>query len=119
MLLGGVVLNTKKENIEIGKRIKIARERAGLTQERLAELINMGPKNLSSVERGVVGISITTLQKICKTLSISADQILFDSPNTHDVTLIANKLSRLSNKQYKIANDILNKLIEGFSLSES
>ena len=78
----------------------------------------MGPKNLSSVERGQVGISISTLQRICYVLSISSDQILFNSITNNDSTELAERLSRLTPQQYKIANDILNKLIEGFALQE-
>lgn len=40
MVLGGEHTMEKKDiNIEIGRRIKIARETAGLTQDRFAELI--------------------------------------------------------------------------------
>lgn len=38
------MLNKKSLNVEIGSRIKEARESAGLTQERFAELIGMGTK---------------------------------------------------------------------------
>ena len=67
----------KEINIEIGQRIKEAREKAGLTQKRFSELIGLGPKSVSALERGTVGISLTTLKKICLVLSISSDQILF------------------------------------------
>ncbi len=118
MVTGGeIVRMTKKElDVEIGKRIKNARESAGLTQERFAELLEMGPKNLSSVERGQVGISISMLHKICCTLSISADQLLFDRDDSTDIDDISERLSRLTPTQFKIAYDILNKVIEGFSI---
>ena len=49
-------MDSKKDiNISIGGNIKKAREKAGLTQERLSELIGIGPKSLSAVERGTVG----------------------------------------------------------------
>ena len=111
-------MEKKEINIEIGRRIKLARETAGLTQDRFAELIDMGPKNLSSVERGQVGISITTLHRICRVLSISADQLLFGYENNTVPSELAERLSRLSPQQFQIANDILNKLIEGFALNE-
>ena len=111
-------MEKKEIYVEIGRRIKTARESAGLTQERFAELIDMGPKNLSSVERGQVGISIVTLQRICRVLSISADQILFDGENTSAPAELADRLSRLTPEQFEIASDILNKLIEGFALSK-
>lgn len=106
----------KDINIEIGQRIQIAREAAGLTQERFAELIDMGPKNLSAVERGQVGISISVLQRICRVLSISADQILFDSVEKNNVHSLTERLSYLTPQQFEIVSDIVNKIIEGFSL---
>ena len=62
----------KQINIEIGARIKEEREKAGLTQERFSELIGLGPKSVSAFERGTVGISFTTLKKICQVLSVSS-----------------------------------------------
>ncbi len=106
MVLGVEHIMEKKDiNIEIGRRIKNARETAGLTQDRFAELIDMGPKNLSSVERGQVGISIATLQRICRVLSISSDQILFESKTDNNPSELAERLSRLTPQQYQIAND--------------
>ena len=37
----------------IGSRIKAARERAHLTQEQLAEIVDISPTHMSVIERGV------------------------------------------------------------------
>jgi len=117
MLLGGVDVKDKKEiNVEIGVRIKQARESAGLTQDRFAELIGMGTKNVSAIERGTVGISILALQKMCKVLSISSDKLLFEGEPENDVDELCSHLKKLSAEQFDIAEDILNKLLEAFSL---
>ena len=106
-------MSDKKEiNVEIGARLKYHRERAGLTQEQLAESLEMGEKSISAVERGTVGISLTTLQKICVTLSISADDLLFDTIHENDVTALTARLSKLTPTQFEVTNDIINKLIE-------
>ena len=48
-------MREKKEiNIEIGLQIKCAREQAKMTQEQLAELIDVSPQYISDLERGVV-----------------------------------------------------------------
>ena len=100
-------------------RIKKARERAGLTQERFSELIGMGTKSVSALERGTVGISLSTLQKICRILSISSDDILFDEKAAeNDVQILTARLKRLSPAQFEIANDILNKLMEAFVIGK-
>jgi transcriptional regulator with XRE-family HTH domain len=107
----------KNINIEIGGRIKKAREAAGLTQERFAELIQLGTKNVSAIERGVVGISLTTVQRICQVLSISSDMLFFDNIEmNNEVQVLTERLDHLSPEQFEIAKGILNKLFEAFTL---
>ena len=49
----------KKEiNIQIGERIKEARQKAEYTQEKLAEAINVSVQYVSDLERGKVGASV-------------------------------------------------------------
>lgn len=69
-----------KLNVTIGRRIHEARESAGITQEHLAEMIGIGEKSLSAVERGVSGISINTLYNVCEHLSVTSDSLLFGEP---------------------------------------
>lgn len=52
----------KETNIKIGEQVKKARERAGITQEQLAEKIDVSPQYISDPERGVVGISVEKLK---------------------------------------------------------
>lgn len=106
----------KKEiNIEIGTRIRHQRERAGLTQEKFAELIGLETKTISSVERGVVGISLTTMQTICKTLSISSDELLFEVTQDNNVENLTNRLKRLTPKQFQIVEAVVMKVLEAFA----
>lgn len=108
-------MQDKKEyNILVGKRIKTAREAAGLTQERFAELLPMSVKNISAIERGAVGISLQALERICTVLSISSDTILFEQKASNDVDVLTDRLSRLSPKQFEITKEIINKVIESF-----
>ena len=53
MRRGGVDMPEKKDlNVLIGTNIRQAREAAGYTQERFSEMIGIGPKSLSAIERG-------------------------------------------------------------------
>jgi len=112
----------KKEiNVCVGQQIKRAREAAGLTQDKFSEMINLGTKHLSAIERGVAGISISTLQRICKTLCISSDSILMDEliePDNIKLNLLLTQLKQLSPQQLDIALGINNKLLEAFALQE-
>lgn len=70
-------MEKKPLNIEIGKRIREERERAGLTREQLAEYTELTPRFIADIERGSVGISISTLMKFCEILKVSSDRLLW------------------------------------------
>ena len=63
----------------IGKRIKIARIKADLTQEMLAEKIELSPTHLSNIETGTTRVSLATIVSIANGLEITVDDILCDN----------------------------------------
>ena len=63
----------------IGKRIKIARIKADLTQEKLAETIELSPTHLSNIETGTTRVSLTTIVSLANALWVSVDDLLCDS----------------------------------------
>jgi len=110
----------KDIDIYVGRRIKMVREAAGYTQEEFAEIIQMGTKNISAVERGVVGVSLSTIKKLCAVLSISSDTLLMDKPDDKDIEKLDFLIGRLNNltaEEFDIAIDMNNKLFEAFALN--
>ena len=97
----------KDLNILIGANIKRERENAGFTQDQFSEMLGIGSKSLSSIERGVVGVSLTTLLKICDILHISANVLLYERTQMNDVDGIALQLKKLSAEQFEIASDVM------------
>ena len=63
----------------IGKRIKIARIKAELTQERLAEMIEISPTHMSNIETGTTRVSLTAIVSLANALSVTVDDLLCDS----------------------------------------
>lgn len=63
----------------IGKRIKIARIKADLTQERLAELVGISPTHMSNIETGTTRVSLTAIVSIANALSVTVDDLLCDN----------------------------------------
>lgn len=63
----------------IGKRIKIARIQADLTQERLSEVAGISPTHLSNIETGTTRVSLTTIVCLANVLSVTVDDLLCDS----------------------------------------
>lgn len=62
---------------EIGSRIKAERKSRSLSQERLAEMINVSPHYIYEIERGLKAMSLETLINLSTALNISTDYILF------------------------------------------
>ena len=54
-------MNIKKA---FGEKVKRLRNKRRLTQEQLAEIIEISPKNLSKIEVGVSFVSSETLEKL-------------------------------------------------------
>ena len=52
--------------IIIGGAIRLRRNQSGLTQEEMAELVNLNPKYIGEVERGEKIISIEALLRVAK-----------------------------------------------------
>ncbi|MBQ9842969.1 MAG: helix-turn-helix transcriptional regulator [Oscillospiraceae bacterium] len=108
----------KDLNVLVGANIKREREKAGFTQDQFSELLGIGSKSLSSIERGVVGVSLTTLLKICEILHISANVLLYEKSRKNDVDSIALRLEQLSAEQFEIASNVMTNLIQAFSLEK-
>ena len=65
-------------------RIRKAREDAGYTREKFAELLDVSVSYMAEVERGRTGISVKMLIKICDVLGLSADYVLFGEKRCGD-----------------------------------
>ena len=108
----------KTENVQIGMRVKQAREIAGLTQERLAELLDVTAQYISGVERGAVGLSVPILLQLCSVLLVSCDFILLGDANNSDISGVVARLSRLPVDDIKNVEDIINRYIEGIAIEK-
>ena len=107
------MMREKKEiNIQIGEQIHIAREQAKLTQEELAEKIEVSPQYISDAERGVVGVSLTTLKKICCALGVSSDQLLFGAKVLDKGRALSGLCQNLSDEQFDLLTDIVKSFVK-------
>lgn len=62
---------------EMGKRIRIVRKSRNLTQEEAAERCDVTASFYGNIERGEKAMSLETLAKVSKGLTVSADYIMF------------------------------------------
>ena len=94
--------------IAIGSKIKEARERAHLTQEELAEIIDISPTHMSVIERGVKTPKLDTFVKIVKALNLSTDALLLDGMDQVNDSIVAELSVRLGRLSDEDRNRILN-----------
>ncbi len=66
----------------IGARIRIARQKMGLSQPQLAERANLSTQSVSNLENGKAKMSIESFIRILNVLQVSSDEILgLELPN--------------------------------------
>lgn len=78
----------------IGSRLKQARLNKKLTQESLAEILDVSVAFLSRVERGSLDISLKRLSQICEILGVTEGNIL-NGTSTTSRNYLNNDLSNL------------------------
>jgi len=83
----------------IGKRIKQIRKSKNLTQEKLAELINIEIPSMSYIETGKFAPSVETLQKLSEVLSVKPWEFYYFEPLTQEEMLKELNSSLKNNKQ--------------------
>ena len=101
----------KRLNIEIGERIQICRNMAGLTQEELAERIDCSTQFISMLECGHTGASLETIIKLSEVLNASTEWFLRGLHIKPTVTTVAEKLSLLSPAQLETVDKLTDDLL--------
>lgn len=102
----------------IGKRIQEIRKKKGLTQEQLAERVEISPHYLSALERGVYNIKLELLVKILNTLDCSADEAFQDVVNNASkvkASELSEKLKSLPLNEQKKIYEVIETMINNVS----
>lgn len=81
----------------IGQRLKTARKKAGLTQQELAEKLNLSVAYISRVECGSSHVNLKRLTEICNILNISEGDILTGVSNSGE-NYLSSEFSDILNK---------------------
>ncbi len=91
-------------------RIRKAREDAGYTREKFAELLDVSVSYMAEVERGRTGISVKMLIKICDVLGLSADYVLFGESRESDELRI-DRIRRIDARYLPLLDGIITELL--------
>lgn len=99
----------------IGQRLKKARIDKDMTQENLAEKLDISIAFLSRVERGLSHVNLSRLSQICNILDVSEGYILNGTASTSEQYLISEfneLLSKCSPEKQKLIYKIAKTIIE-------
>lgn len=98
----------------IGKRIKNARKKQHLTQERLAEMADISIPYLSNIENANTRVGLNVLLSIANALNVSMDELCCDNLNSAEniyISSISDSLKNCSNYELRVAENVLKELI--------
>ncbi|WP_010244118.1 helix-turn-helix domain-containing protein [Acetivibrio cellulolyticus] len=101
----------------LGERIRKQRLKVNLTQEQLAEKIDMSYSFVGQIERGDRVLSLETLVRLANELSISVDYLIQDSLKFTPEVFISSALTNLqgkNEKKLKAFKDTIDILAENF-----
>lgn len=96
----------------IGERILLRRRQLRMTQEELADRMDVSTQMISYAESGRKAIRPENLIKLCAALDVSADYILTGRVSSLEYDRIAQKLSRLSSAELSCVEEIIDHCIE-------
>lgn len=94
----------------IGSRIKAERKKLGLTQEGLAELVNVSSHYIYEIERGMKSMSLETLILLSEKMELSTDYILF-GVQRQNLGELYRKLDELSDERRLRAERVFEQLL--------
>lgn len=97
---------------QLGAKIKRLRQKSGLTQEQLAERIDIATRTLSGIETGENFLTADTLEKIVEVLDVScADLFAFDHIKPQE-ELVCEIISDIQNLKDREKIETIYKLIK-------
>lgn len=97
--------------IGFGKKLKGYRKLAGLSQEKLAELVNVSTNTIAYIENGRTFIKYKNLKKLCEVLNINEvdlfDFSMKEKENSSTIEKITAKAKLLNPSQQKQILEII------------
>ena len=98
----------------LGRNIKEVRKSLKMTQEQLAEKIEVSTVFISQIESGARKPSLETVYKLSIALNIKIDTLInksFDDEKTEDIDRLVELLNMCSTKQTHFVTDISKEII--------
>lgn len=102
---------------KIGQKIRKYRKAMGMTQEELAEHVEISVTHMSHIETGNTKLSLPVLVDISKVLEVRTDDMLFDSPSEKEISIkeLTETLETCTANELRIITDIVKALKISFN----
>lgn len=100
---------------QVGRRIKERREELGLTQEELAERVDVAPHFISTVERGISFPRYDKMILLINALDTSADALFCDVVNRasgYRASILSEMIGELPAKEQKRILEVVELMIQ-------
>ena len=104
---GAEILGNDEILRNMGERIMTRRKQLRMTQEELADRMDVSTQMISYAEQGRKAIRPENLIKLCAALDISADDILTGAAPAQESSRIAAKLARLTEEQLQQVETVI------------
>lgn len=92
----------------MGNRICEERKRLGLSQEALAEMIDVSPQTISTAERGEKAMRPESIYKLSRVFECSTDYLFSGEKTQIDKSLLCQRISSLSQSELSLLEKIVN-----------
>lgn len=102
------------DRVLLGKRIREERLKLNLTQEKLAEDIDLTTAYIGQVERGERNLTLENLIKVANRLNVTIDYLLSASVTVNDDAVLLNiqqLLSHRTSEEKELAYNVLRSLM--------
>lgn len=103
---------TKAELSQIGARIQKRRRQQQLTQEQLADRMNVSIQMISNLERGNKAIRIDNLIHLCQILDISTDFILTGKEEKSGILPLTERIALLPERDRRAVGVLVDFFLE-------
>ncbi len=98
----------------MGKRIAARRKALGITQEEIAEKLDVSTQMISNLECGKKAIRLQNLVKLSEILNISIDYLLTGKQMiSNDYSETARQLSKLDERDFSMIKILIHYCIDG------
>ena len=95
----------------LGRRVQALRKAKGLTQEKLAEMVDIAPVYMSRIETGASRPSLFLIENLSTVLDIGEEELMFGTPSEDmESKALTDKISALDDKKRKAAEHIIDEI---------